>query len=598
MALREDLYAPIAGGQPGGRDLRYTPIYDKVKQARQQDDNLDQGAWKHERKIADYALVVTLTQEAIATQSKDLQLAAWLTEALLKRDGYGGLVEGLDCCRELIARFWEHLYPEIDDGDLEFRAGPLNWIGSCLEIPLKATPLNRAGHSWYQHRDSRVVGYEDKAKDPNQKKARDKALKEGKLAPEDFDAAFADTPKSFYVQSEMNLVRAAAVIEQLNQLCMEKFADQSPSFGRLSSALEEVRHTVRQLLDKKREIEPDPVEEPPAPDPEPSIAADAPTPTITPRAAVPAITLDSSSEPADRRAAVESIANASALLRKREPFSPAPYLMLRGLRWGELRTAAESGDASALEAPPTDVRRQIKKLALEQRWSELLETAETLMVFPYSRAWLDLQRFVVEACLALGPEFDTIAKAIRSGLRALLRDVPQLLTATLMDDTPAANSATQNWLRELLAEPDNGGAAVAPVTEDRAGDGFRRRFVDAYVLAGAAMRSGEHQKGFEIMREEISRQRSGRGRFLRRLQLVQLCLIAGKDAIAQPILEDLVGAADAHKIEDWEDRETVADALALIMSASKRIQGDAKEKQKYFERICRLDPVKALSAGL
>ena len=231
-------------------------------------------------------------------------------------------MEGLDCCRELIARFWDHLYPEIDDGDLEFRAGPLNWIGSCLEIPLKATALNRAGHSWYQHRDSRVVGYEDKSKDPNQKKAREKALKEGKLAPEDFDAAFADTPKSFYVQSETNLVRAAAVIEQLNQLCTEKFGDQSPSFGRLSSALEEVRHTVRQLLDKKREIEPDPVEEPPAPDPEPAIAADAPTPTITPRAAVPAITFDSSSEPADRRAAVESIANASALLRSENRSAP------------------------------------------------------------------------------------------------------------------------------------------------------------------------------------------------------------------------------------------------------------------------------------
>ena len=44
---------------------------------------------------------------------------------------------------------------------------------------------------------------------------------------------------------------------------------------------------------------------------------------------------------------------------------------------------------------------------------------------------------------------------------------------------------------------------------------------NAYALADAAMRNGEHEKGFEIMREEIIRQRSGRGRFLRRLQLVQ-----------------------------------------------------------------------------
>ena len=48
-------------------------------------------------------------------------------------------------------------------------------------------------------------------------------------------------------------------------------------------------------------------------------------------------------EPADRRQAVASIAAAAAFLRKREPLSPAPYLILRGLRWGELRTAIAIG---------------------------------------------------------------------------------------------------------------------------------------------------------------------------------------------------------------------------------------------------------------
>jgi hypothetical protein len=42
-------------------------------------------------------------------------------------------------------------------------------------------------------------------------------------------------------------------------------------------------------------------------------------------------------------------------------------------------------------------------------------------------------------------------------------------------------------------------------------------------------------------------------------------------------------------------QQVVVDALATMLSASKRIQADAKEKQKYFERICRLDPVKALA---
>ena len=60
---------------------------------------------------------------------------------------------------------------------------------------------------------------------------------------------------------------------------------------------------------------------------------------------------------------------------------------------------------------------------------------------------------VVDACVALASEYNAIAIAIRSEFRTLLRDLPQLLDATLSDETPAANSQTQAWLRELVAEP-------------------------------------------------------------------------------------------------------------------------------------------------
>ena len=54
---------------------------------------------------------------------------------------------------------------------------------------------------------------------------------------------------------------------------------------------------------------------------------------------------------------------------------------------------------------------------------------------------------------------------------------------------------------------------------------------------------------------------------------------------------------EAHKLDDWEDKAMVAAALATIMRVSKKVQGNASERQKLFERICRLDPVQALSAG-
>src|SRR5580698_7010217 len=94
MPLREDILNPIPGENPSGKDLRYAPIYDKIKEARREDDDLNQGAWQHERKVADHVAVIKLTQEVIATQSKDLQLAAWLTDSLVKTRGFPGLLDG------------------------------------------------------------------------------------------------------------------------------------------------------------------------------------------------------------------------------------------------------------------------------------------------------------------------------------------------------------------------------------------------------------------------------------------------------------------------------------------------------------------------
>ena len=93
MPLREDILNPIAGDNPSGLYSRNDPVYDKIKEARREDDELAQGDWKHDRKLADHTLVIKLTQEVLATKTKDLQLAVWLTESLLKKNGYQGFLE-------------------------------------------------------------------------------------------------------------------------------------------------------------------------------------------------------------------------------------------------------------------------------------------------------------------------------------------------------------------------------------------------------------------------------------------------------------------------------------------------------------------------
>jgi len=479
-------------------------------------------------------------------------------------------------------------------------------VGSNLVLPLRMAPLNKAKHGWLDYTESRKIAYEEQADTDEKKEARKNALEARKVLPENFDKSFTETPKAFYVSAEASLDGCTAALQALDTLCQEKFGDVAPSFTELKKGLETVRHSVHLLLQKKRETEPDAVEataEPGAPEgaaegagAEGGAAAGA----VAGRAGVAGIVIPlADKEPAARREAIASVSRAAAALRKLDPYSPAPYLMLRGLRWGELRAAFQNSDMTLLEGPPTVLRQHIKRLAIEGKWEELVEAAENAMSLPCSRGWLDLQRFVVDACVGLGSNYAGIAIAIRSELKALLRDLPQLLATTLLDDTPAANSETQAWLKELVAEPAAPAPEGAPpenrVLENHSAPGWHRKFVDSYDLAQQALRDGQVEKALDLMRREVERQLSGRGQFLRKLQLVEVCMAAGKSQIAQPMIDDLATVIDNNHLEEWEDREIVAKALVMILKNSQRVQADDSEKFRLFQKVVRLDPVQAIS---
>jgi type VI secretion system protein ImpA len=603
MPLPDDLLNPIEGPNPSGANFRYDPVYDKIKEARREEVQPPPGMGEQDRKVADNAQVIAVTTELLTKKTKDLQIAAWFTEASLKQRGFAGLKDGLGLCCGLVEKFWDTLYPEIEDGDVEARGAPLGFVGTKLDIPLKLVPVvEKARYGLLDYQQSKEAGYEDLAKTDEAKKRRAQFIKDGKATPEAFDKVFEETPKKFYAQAEQDLDACLRTLGQLKKICDEKFGDDGPVFGPLQSSLDATRHLIHGFLQKKREKEPDPVEVVPTGE---SAGAEGEATAAEGGGAVRTgvlISLETSSEPADRIDAIRKVAEAAAFLRRREPTSPASYLMLRGLRWGELRAAIDLADPTRLEAPPTDLRRHLKKLLLDKKYEPLLEAAESAMALPCSRAWLDLQRFVVEACDGLGGGYEAIARAIRSALKALITDIPQLLDATLMDETPAANAETRAWLISLSQGPSE--QAPAPeqplrVAASLNGSGSRwpAQAADAYTSALQALREGQERKAFEILQQDISRKRSGRERFRRRMQLVEICASTNKGNVAQPILDDLAAAIENHKLDDWEDPGVVASALATIMKMSTKIQADKAQQQKLFERICRLDPAQALGDG-
>ena len=96
MPLRDDLLTPIPGDNPSGKNLRYDPVVDKIKEARREEIDAPQGAWKSAVKVADLPQVIKLASEAIAKRSKDLQLAVWLVDAHVKREGFAVLPDCFD----------------------------------------------------------------------------------------------------------------------------------------------------------------------------------------------------------------------------------------------------------------------------------------------------------------------------------------------------------------------------------------------------------------------------------------------------------------------------------------------------------------------
>jgi len=213
-----------------------------------------------------------------------------------------------------------------------------------------------------------------------------------------------------------------------------------------------------------------------------------------------------------------------------------------------------------------------------------------VMATAYGRGWLDLQRYELTSCANLGSEYDNVASALRGALHALLIDLPDLTSLMLMDDTPTANPETQNWLRELGLTTVPEGHDAGPALPAMVRTGGR----SPYDRAMDRVRAGEPEKAIEMLIGLAEQERSARERFLRRSEAASIMVDTGREAVALPILEQLVQEIDDHTLDAWESGETVARTLGLLHRCLRRLQGDSSTTEELYLRICRLDPLQAI----
>jgi type VI secretion system protein ImpA len=245
------ILTPIEGENPAGENLRYTATYDAIQEARREEDVLDRGDWDREVKTADWELVKRLAVEALTEKTKDIQISVWLLESLVKTEGFNGLDAGLQVTTELMERFWEHVYPEIEDDDLDYRIGPLEFMNDKLWLAVKQVPITDAsagggGYSWVKWQEATEVGSDEAA------------IAEGKLGLEDFESALNRSSKAFYEELNGQIEACITSFTRFDNLLDEKFGSEAPRTADFKQALEDCQRFITKTLKQKKELDPDP----------------------------------------------------------------------------------------------------------------------------------------------------------------------------------------------------------------------------------------------------------------------------------------------------------------------------------------------------
>jgi type VI secretion system protein ImpA len=337
------LLAPVHVDALTGKDLRTEDfnhsLYYKIKDAR----NLVRNLERRQRQGADilfkpdWSTVYQLALSALATQTKDLEIAAWLLEASLREHGFAGLRDGFKLVRELINQYWDHMYPLPDEDGLITRLAPLTGLNGedtegTLIAPIALVPLTQGRSAgpfslWQYQQAVELIKITDKNK-------RNQRLAAGAVTLEMIAKAVAETPANFFQEQFIILNSCIEEFKMLTQVLAEKAGHDAPPSSRILMQLQACVDCMTVIAKE-------------------SIHSHVPTQqTEAANHENPAMTnathhfIDSLNKPVElshysesslvREQILQSLQYAADFFRRTEPHSPIPYLLERAVKWSAM----------------------------------------------------------------------------------------------------------------------------------------------------------------------------------------------------------------------------------------------------------------------
>ncbi|HEY3600006.1 MAG TPA: type VI secretion system protein TssA [Paraburkholderia sp.] len=349
------LLAPLPGEGGAGVPLRYEPVYQQIRDARHQDDaSLPMREWERPLIKADLNAVAALCADALQTRSKDFQIAAWLCDAWTRLYGIQGFDAGVQLVTNLVERYWETAWPQIEDDDQAARIAPFVWLNETLALVLTLdVPLMSIdGHEppalclddWQRAGNA---GKDNKSGGHAKAEALSRALIAKHVRGDNLAMLVDLRIRLDGAQQAWNLLA-----QRLDDFLV---GDDAPGMSQVKDVLLRMSHAATSLLGEHW---------PPKAGPLSDLEDDAALRAELPGGDIPALeavdvepayarALGGTIAIADRAHAYRLLETVADYLARQEPHSPTPYLLRRAVSWGRMPLAElmreilrEEGDLS------------------------------------------------------------------------------------------------------------------------------------------------------------------------------------------------------------------------------------------------------------
>jgi type VI secretion system protein ImpA len=251
--------SPISGDNPAGVDLRedeshsneFRSIRDARNEARRIERRADEEGEDVGPAMSDWQTVYDLGMQALAEWTKDLEIAAYLIEAMARLEGFGGVARGFRIARELCANYWDQLYPLPDEEGVATRVLPLTWLNGAdgegvLVGPLNRIPLTEGSSCgpfamWQYHQATELASATDPA-------GREDRIKQGAATMELINRACNETSPRFFLKLIQDIEDAQREFKALDELVTKKCGmEHAPPTSRITQTLQSCLDAVREI---------------------------------------------------------------------------------------------------------------------------------------------------------------------------------------------------------------------------------------------------------------------------------------------------------------------------------------------------------------